>query len=1106
MQLLVDFLNHGVLPFTGRENERERLLAFWRSTVDAQGMRAALLIGEAGAGKSRLIEETIPPIVRAGGVVVHAKLYPESATSLAPLLAQELWYAEGVRRLLKNEPEGSLPAVVEALRRISRLRPTLLVIEDIHLLSGDAAREFALLLDATADEILSVLCATRPVELEARGSIERYLIEEIELAGLGAAQIDTLWHRLFDSPSTAEILRPLAEATKGNPLALRSALRTALRSDILARDDISGTWQLRIPATAFSRNLQRSVGFLAEGMAAHLSAEEKEAAVRFAMLGEVFARETACAIVEHAERLIDQLTFKGVLVAARSALQPLSGGGSEFPLVAFTHTLLHQHFVDEEPPPVDRLVSVIADGLPLYSILPFLLLARAPTAAAAHENIRCAIEHAIAVSGGLDSDPDWKLAMDVWNAASGLVDALDGAGADSGHAREDVLHLRAQLKMTRMALLRRRDKSEEYKACVDDMMAFTESMTSGPLVRYRVAALRYLNWSTFRTDYARCGEIWEQMDALVASTPEILALQEYREYLGDVGHAAAASADGEMLRRLENKLNAVLSVASLNADDRTATRLHVVPHLLPLFETGEELAERFNMLTELAQTRVRNQVNFKIWKVTLLESVGMMDEALATCNDLLHHSQLLNLPQYVFHCSLVRLCAHGAFGMELDDLLAAALALCREAPSADRATWNTNTGIYLTTVGLLRGDEAWTQVVVTEFLGDDSTLWPEKRVLLGAQAERLAGLPATFTPGDDVGDALASLIAVATEEEADEIAARDAALQLLQRPLLRLDDLLPLHAVLLLAARAREQYPVLMEAITPAARKALAGALAWLSERQLAAYMRPLLRRHEKLLAKREAESWRARTAAIERERNGAMQWRQPDGRLAISMLDTITLQHPGTEAERLRGPRLCAMLGLLVANRMLEEPLDPVEFRRLASGGEMDPDLARRTTNQAAVRLRESLGSDAITTGDETHELNTGVVTVDLLEAHALLDEAAAAERERALMRAVPAVLRTLEIAAGKVPFPGLYDDFFEAIRSDFEHRLRSSVIGVARGLLREGDATAAADMLRRAFDSMPEDEELSELLCDVLTTLGRRTEAERVRMQARTVRVGED
>jgi len=52
---LLDFLNHGILPFVGRDSELERLVRFWSSTIDAGGLRTALLVGEAGIGKSRLV-------------------------------------------------------------------------------------------------------------------------------------------------------------------------------------------------------------------------------------------------------------------------------------------------------------------------------------------------------------------------------------------------------------------------------------------------------------------------------------------------------------------------------------------------------------------------------------------------------------------------------------------------------------------------------------------------------------------------------------------------------------------------------------------------------------------------------------------------------------------------------------------------------------------------------------------------------------------------------------------------------------------------------------------------------------------------------------------
>jgi predicted ATPase len=192
---LVDFLNHGVLPFVGRGPQVERIISFWRETADAHGLRALLLTGEAGIGKSRLVEESMREIIGTGGAVVHVRLYPDATASLAPLLARGIWTSGAGRRLLKNEPEETLPSIAAALRRMCRLRPTLLVIEDIHLLSGEPLAQFASLLGMLAEESLSLLCAARPLEDSVLSVLQRYLIEEIEITGLERERLDELWCR-----------------------------------------------------------------------------------------------------------------------------------------------------------------------------------------------------------------------------------------------------------------------------------------------------------------------------------------------------------------------------------------------------------------------------------------------------------------------------------------------------------------------------------------------------------------------------------------------------------------------------------------------------------------------------------------------------------------------------------------------------------------------------------------------------------------------------------------------------------------------------------------------------------------------------------------------
>jgi len=149
-----------------------------------------------------------------------------------------------------------------------------------------------------------------------------------------------------------------------------------------------------------------------------------------------------------------------------------------------------------------------------------------------------------------------------------------------------------------------------------------------------------------------------------------------------------------------------------------------------------------------------------------------------------------------------------------------------------------------------------------------------------------------------------------------------------------------------------------------------------------------------------------------------------------------------------------------------------------------------------AAIRLREAVGLDIVRVGEERHELDRDLVEVDLLRAHSLIDDAREALRDRSLLRAAPAILEALALTRGEVPFPGLYDDFFESLREDFEARLRATTLEVADALLHEQDYVRAEEILRHAWTAMPEDEDLAERLENALIGLDRRVEAVRVRM----------
>jgi hypothetical protein len=150
-----------------------------------------------------------------------------------------------------------------------------------------------------------------------------------------------------------------------------------------------------------------------------------------------------------------------------------------------------------------------------------------------------------------------------------------------------------------------------------------------------------------------------------------------------------------------------------------------------------------------------------------------------------------------------------------------------------------------------------------------------------------------------------------------------------------------------------------------------------------------------------------------------------------------------------------------------------------------------------AISSLRDDLGDDAIITTGETPALNLERVKVDLIEASDMLDDAARSIRRGSIMRAYPDVMKVMEMALGKVPFPTLYDNLFEALREDFDSRMRKVTLDLGRRLDTEGDHKSAVALLRKYVAAIADDEEVSELLAQSLESSGQKAEAERIRIK---------
>jgi class 3 adenylate cyclase len=234
--------------FVGRGDELAILTTAFDEVADGLP-RIAVVTGEPGVGKSRLLDEFVPRAIAAGAQVLSGSCqdgigvpYLPIATALSSLHVLEQGADEGDARL------QLFLACSRALLDASAHRPTVLAIEDVHW-ADDAT--FALLRhlaavvteQAAADRsrLMLVLTSRVPDLLSELGAFFERLGREratlrmqlAELSPLDCRELIVDWLGIQQSRVIAD---GVIRVTGGNPLVLRSTLRR-LRGSGTAIDD-----------------------------------------------------------------------------------------------------------------------------------------------------------------------------------------------------------------------------------------------------------------------------------------------------------------------------------------------------------------------------------------------------------------------------------------------------------------------------------------------------------------------------------------------------------------------------------------------------------------------------------------------------------------------------------------------------------------------------------------------------------------------------------------------------------------------------------------------------------------------------------------------------
>jgi class 3 adenylate cyclase len=309
----------------GREEELVALLRELESAIEARSTRLVTVVGDAGVGKTRLVEEltrrvsqdvrvlrgrclsygrgiTFWPLVE---IVKHAAGIPEEespelAVERVRALAGDDEVAERIAAAIGlSGAQFGLDELFWAARKlVERLasdRPLVLVVEDVHW----AELTFLDLVEHLVDRIdgrpVLLLCVARPELDELRPEwARRAQLARIELTPLSAeASMDVVRDLLAGASLEAQVERRIVETAEGNPLFVRQLLSMLIEDGRLRRDN--GGW---VPEGEVSElELPPTIHALLAARLDLLTREERAVIEPAAVVGSVFARDAVAALV-----------------------------------------------------------------------------------------------------------------------------------------------------------------------------------------------------------------------------------------------------------------------------------------------------------------------------------------------------------------------------------------------------------------------------------------------------------------------------------------------------------------------------------------------------------------------------------------------------------------------------------------------------------------------------------------------------------------------------------------------------------------------------------------------------------------------------------------
>ncbi|MGE3802998.1 MAG: AAA family ATPase [Candidatus Kapaibacterium sp.] len=373
-----------MLPFIGRSEEIGLIRNLSREIVQGDGLGLLWIEGEAGIGKSHLLKQSLPLLEEDQLLPLHAQLYPDSSSSVWSLVADVLSNDRTIQHLLLEPTKPTPVSVTKALRRLSRLRPVVLVIEDVHLLDERGKYELTELLRAIQGNPICLIMASRTEGGAIYGLALSYLVQTIQLKPLTVSEIHQLLIECQAPESSLEMAEEFHRATRGIPFVVRSVL-AGMSSEFRRNSPIAYNGNGKSFRKLIEARSRMSMEQIIFDLTAKLTSEQLDAAKRLALLGQVFSEGSAIMLLgKETNDILHVLQQEGVISKLVEPSTPLFSKPdiSSEEVWKFSHTILVHLFQrsayeqGEDLLDTELLITLLSSSTSFYSITPLVYLSQ----------------------------------------------------------------------------------------------------------------------------------------------------------------------------------------------------------------------------------------------------------------------------------------------------------------------------------------------------------------------------------------------------------------------------------------------------------------------------------------------------------------------------------------------------------------------------------------------------------------------------------------------------------------------------------------------------------------------------------------------------------